>query len=80
MHNGRHVLSSIPMKGNISKGQIGAVRDALAEIGSSADVKHVEGGSGWQVDMSGVSDGERRRIESRLAELGISTRKEAVAD
>ncbi len=61
------------MKGHLTKGQVGAARDALADLNITAEVRHVEGGRGFAVDTSRLSGAERQRIEARFRELGLGT-------
>jgi hypothetical protein len=63
------------MKGSISKGSVGRVRDMLAENGIDAPVQHVEGGTGFNVRTEGLSARQRALVQRRLEELGITESK-----
>ncbi|HRH94255.1 MAG TPA: hypothetical protein PKV72_07035 [Candidatus Peribacteria bacterium] len=61
-------------KGLISKGEVGRVQDALADDGIDARVRHVEGGSGFDVSTERLSNKQRALVQRRLQELGIGGR------
>lgn len=62
-------------KGSLSKVEVGAARDVIAELGVQATVEHCENG-GFDVQSKGMTIKQRMQLEARLRELGLGSGRE----